>query len=253
LLGFAEIPTIPVTHLDEAQKKAFAIADNQLGTISKWDDPVLAEQLRELSLINLDFDLEVTGFEVAEIDLRIESLNLDVDESDPADTLPAVATGEPVSRLGDVWTLGRHRLLCGDALDPAAYTTLMRGKKADMVFTDPPYNVKIDGHATGLGVNRHREFAMAASRLKIRCWTEAIFQNPFPGWKVFSTIGTRSLLRTGHTGLPRIELLCRRFSRTAPVANGGFFFGSRRRKMHVKRDLGRVTMFPRFSPERFLP
>jgi DNA modification methylase len=164
-LGFSEVPTIRVTHLSDAQKKAFAIAENRLVEIGKWDDKVLAAQLAELSLINLDFDLEVTGFEVAEIDLRIESLNLDIDESDPADTLPAAATGEPVSRLGDVWVLGRHRLLCGDALDPAAYIALMRGKKADMVFTDPPYNVKIDGHATGLGANRHREFAMAAGEM----------------------------------------------------------------------------------------
>jgi DNA modification methylase len=172
LLSFAEIPTIQVTHLDEAQKKAFAIADNQLGTISKWDDPVLAEQLKELSIINLDFDLEVTGFEVAEIDLRIESLNLDVDQSDPADILPGAPTGESVSRLGDIWTVGRHRLLCGDALDPAAYIALMRGKKAEMVFSDPPFNVRIDGHATGLGAHRHREFAMASGEM-----TYAEFQN----------------------------------------------------------------------------
>jgi DNA modification methylase len=79
--------------------------------------------------------------------------------------LPAAATGEPVSQPGDVWTLGRHRLLCGDALDPVAYTTLMRGKKADMIFTDSPYNVKIHGHATGLGANRHREFAMASGEM----------------------------------------------------------------------------------------
>src|SRR5216683_3332548 len=171
LLDFTEIPTIQIAHLNEAQKKAFTIADNQLATISKWDDPILAEQLKELSIINLDFDIEVTGFEPAEIDLRIESLNLDVDESDPADALPTV-TGEPVSHFGDVWTLGRHRLLCGDALDPVAYTRLMRGKKADMIFTDSPYNVKIDGHATGLGANRHREFAMASGEM-----TYAEFQN----------------------------------------------------------------------------
>jgi DNA modification methylase len=164
-LGCHEVPTIQVTHLSEAQKTAFAIADNQLAAIAKWDDPVLAEQLKALSIINLDFEIEVTGFEPAEIDLRIESLNLDVDDSDPADTLPAVPTGEPVSRPGDVWTLGRHRLLCGDALDPAAYTVLMGGKKADMIFTDSPYNVKIDGHATGLGANRHREFAMASGEM----------------------------------------------------------------------------------------
>jgi DNA modification methylase len=164
-LEYNEVPTIQVTHLSEAQKTAFAIADNQLATIAKWNDPVLAEQLKELSIINLDFDIEVTGFEPAEIDLRIESLSLDVDESDPADILPAAATGEPVSHLGDIWILGRQRLLCGDALDPVAYTTLMRGKKADMIFTDSPYNVKIDGHATGLGANRHREFAMASGEM----------------------------------------------------------------------------------------
>jgi DNA modification methylase len=164
-LDCIEVPTIQVTHLSEAQKTAFAIADNQLAAIAKWDDPVLAEQLKALSIINLDFDIEVTGFEPAEIDLRIESINLEVDDSDPADTLPAAPTGEPVSHLGDIWILGRHRLLCGDALDPAAYTALMRGKKADMIFTDSPYNVKIDGHATGLGANRHREFAMASGEM----------------------------------------------------------------------------------------
>jgi DNA modification methylase len=167
-----EVPTIQVTHLSEAQKNAFGIADNQLAAIAKWNDPVLAEQLKALSIINIDFDIEVTGFEPAEIDLRIESLNLDVDGSDPADILPAAATGAPVSHLGDIWTLGRHRLLCGDALDPAAYTALMRGKKADMAFTDPPFNVRIDGHATGLGANRHREFAMASGEM-----TYAQFQN----------------------------------------------------------------------------
>src|ERR1700716_120984 len=171
-IGCSEVPTIQVTHLSEAQKTAFAIADNQLAVIAKWNDPVLAEQLKALSIINLDFDIEVTGFEAAEIDLRIEALNLDVDDSDPADVLPAAATGEPASQPGDVWTLGRHRLLCGDALDPVAYTTLMRGKKADMIFTDSPYNVKIDGHATGLGENRHREFAMASGEM-----TYAEFQN----------------------------------------------------------------------------
>jgi DNA modification methylase len=164
-LGFAEVPTIQVTHLSESQKKAFAIADNRLAEIARWDDPILAEQLKGLSIINLDFDIEITGFDMGEIDLRIESINLDQDQSDPADIFPAAATSEPISRLGDIWTLGRHRLLCGDALDPFAYTTLMCGKKADMTFSDPPFNVRIDGHATGLGTHRHREFAMAAGEM----------------------------------------------------------------------------------------
>ena len=170
-LGYHDVPTIQVAHLSEAQKTAFAIADNQLAAIAKWDDPVLAEQLKALSIINLDFDIEVTGFEPAEIDLRIDSINLEVDDTDPADTLPAAATGEPVSRLGDVWMLGRHRLLCGDALDPVAYTALMRGKKAEQVFADTPYNVRIDGNATGFGAIHHREFAMACGEM-----TSAEFQ-----------------------------------------------------------------------------
>jgi DNA modification methylase len=162
-LGFTEVPTIQVTHLSEAQKKAFAIAENRLAEIGKWDDKVLAEQLAELSLINLDFDIEVTGFEVAEIDLRIESLNLDFDG--PPDVVPELATGQPVSQVGDLWILGRHRVVCGSALDPAAYAVLMNTKRANVAFTDPPYNVPLDGHATGLGANRHREFAMAAGEM----------------------------------------------------------------------------------------
>lgn len=164
-LGCTAVPTIQVSHLSEAQKTAFAIADNQLAAIAKWDDPILAKQLKELSIINLDFDIEVVGFEMGEIDLRIESINLDVDDVDPADNLPDDADGEPVTRVGDIWALGRHRIICGSALDPIAYRSLMQGKKADLVFTDPPYNVKIDGHATGLGANRHREFAMASGEM----------------------------------------------------------------------------------------
>src|SRR5260370_21745190 len=120
-LGSTEVPTVQVTHLSEAQKKAFTIADSRLSEIAKWDDRVLAEQLKELSIINLDFDIQVTGFDMGEIALRIESLNLDLDEADPADVLPATTTGEPVARMGAVWTIGRHRLLCGYALGSVVY------------------------------------------------------------------------------------------------------------------------------------
>jgi DNA modification methylase len=171
-LGYAEVPTIQVSHLSEAQKKAFTIADNQLATISRWDDPILAKQLKELSIINLDFDIEVIGFDMGEIDLRIESIDLSVDGADPADGLPELPAGDALTQIGDIWTLGRHRILCGSALEPAAYANLMQGKKGDLVFTDPPYNVRIDGHVTGLGANRHREFAMASGEM-----TSAEFQD----------------------------------------------------------------------------
>src|ERR1700724_1236090 len=165
-LGITEVPTLSLDHLTPAQARAFMIADNRLTEIAIWDDSLLAEQLRDLSLSGLDFSLEVTGFEMGEIDLRIASLDdLRVEDEDPADVLPEVAVGPPVSKLGDLWLLGRNRLLCGSALDTAAFTALMRQECATMVFTDPPYNVPIDGHASGLGAIHHRPFPMASGEM----------------------------------------------------------------------------------------
>src|ERR1700730_15721597 len=142
------------------------IADNRLAEIAIWDDRLLAEQLQDLSLSGLDFSLEVTGFEMGEIDLRIAALEgPPLQDEDPADVLPEVAAGPPVSKLGDLWLLGRNRLLCGSALDTAAFTALMRQECATMVFTDPPYNVPIDGHASGLGAIHHRPFPMASGEM----------------------------------------------------------------------------------------
>ena len=163
-LGWSEVPTIQLEHLTEAQVKAFMIADNRLTEIGVWDDRLLAEQLRELSELDLGFSLEVSGFSMGEIDLRIEGLTATNEhKDDPADALPSPGPG--VSRLGDLWVLGRHRVLCGSALDAVAYLTLMRGDGAVMIFTDPPYNVPIDGHASGLGAIRHRDFVMAAGEM----------------------------------------------------------------------------------------
>ena len=167
-LGWSQVPTIMLEHLSQGQVKAFRIADNQLTLNSDWDDRLLAEQLKELSLVDLDFSLEVTGFEMGEIDFRIESLDLGEPGSnkpDPADEVPDISEGNPVSRPGDLWLLGRHRVLCGNALEDGDLTRLMGGRRAAAVFVDPPYNVPIDGHCTGLGSVRHREFAMAAGEM----------------------------------------------------------------------------------------
>ena len=166
LLGITEVPTLCLDHLTPAQARAFMIADNRLTEIATWDDRLLAQQLKDLSLIGLDFNIEDTGFEMGEIDLRIASLE-DPPEAtdDPADVLPDVPAGLPLSKLGDVWVLGRHRVLCGNALDPASFMTLMGDERAAMVFTDPPYNVPIDGHASGLGAIHHRDFPMASGEM----------------------------------------------------------------------------------------
>jgi DNA modification methylase len=173
LLGWREVPTISLDHLSEAQARAFMIADNKLSDNSTWDDQLLAEHLSELSLLDLDFDLEVTGFEMGDIDFRIESLSQEQGcEDDPADVLPAEIAGPAVSRPGDLWLLGPHRVYCGSALDAASYVVLMRREKAAMVFTDPPYNVRIGGNVSGFGKIRHREFAMASGEMSAEEFTD---------------------------------------------------------------------------------
>jgi DNA modification methylase len=166
LLGMTEVPTLCLDHLTPAQARAFMIADNRLTENSVWDDRLLAQQLKDLSLLGLDFDIEVTGFEMGEIDLRIASLDELCDPSDdPADALPEAPSTAPVTKVGDTWRLGHHRVLCGNALDTAAFGALMGDDRAAMVFTDPPYNVEIDGHAGGLGAIHHRPFPMASGEL----------------------------------------------------------------------------------------
>jgi DNA modification methylase len=169
-LGWREVPTIRLEHLSETQRRAFMIADNRLTEIASWDDRLLAEQLQALSSVELDFDIETIGFDMGEIDLRIESLNAkDTSAAEPP--IPDVS-GPAVSRVGDLWLLGRHRLLCGDARDEAAHAELMGTERAAAVFTDPPYNVAIDGHVSGLGKVRHREFVMAAGEMTPEAFTE---------------------------------------------------------------------------------
>ena len=162
-LGWTEVPTICLDHLTAAQARAFMIADNRLTETSAWDDKLLAQSLKELSILDLDFSLDVIGFDMGEIDFRIESLDAEA-EDDPADTLPA-PTQVAVSAPGDLWLLGEHRVLCGDSLAAASYDRLMGGRLASVVFEDAPFNVKIDGHVGGKGAIKHREFAVATGEM----------------------------------------------------------------------------------------
>ena len=156
---------------------AFRIADNRLTEISEWDDRLLAEQLKALSLLDLDFSLEATGFDMGEIDFRIEGLEGGEGEGpDPADDVPELPLGNSVTCLGDVWALGPHRLLCGNALSGSDLDTLMAGQAAAVVFTDPPYNVPIDGHVMGLGRVQHRDFAMACGEMSSTEFTAFLSQ-----------------------------------------------------------------------------
>ncbi len=126
-------------HLSSEQARAFSIADNWLSETSSWDDQLLGEILRDLAAVELNFDLDAIGFTLGEIDLRIEGLSASAN-SDPdlADVLPAAVDQPPISRLGDLWQTGRHRLLRGNALCQTSYHRLMHGAVADLAFTDPP-------------------------------------------------------------------------------------------------------------------
>jgi DNA modification methylase len=164
LLGMERVPTLRIDHLSEEQKRAYILADNRLAELAGWDMEVLATELQFLTSIDLDFDIEIIGFETAEVDLAIDGLS--ADDDDLADEIPeADPTAPSISQAGDLWRLGSHRLLCGDARDPAAYDAVLGSNKARMAFTDPPYNVRIDGHVCGLGAIKHREFAMASGEM----------------------------------------------------------------------------------------
>ena len=164
LLGMKRVPTLALSHLSEAERRAYILADNKLALNAGWDKEVLAIELQ--ALIDLEFDVEITGFSLAEVDLVLdEAGDADPGGTDtPEDAIPEPSS-VPISRMGDVWQLGRHRLICGDSRGCDDMTTLMNGEQADLVFTDPPYNVAIDGNVCGLGSVKHREFAFASGEM----------------------------------------------------------------------------------------
>jgi DNA modification methylase len=178
LLGIETAPTIRLSDMTEPQRRAYVLADNKLAQNAGWDQELLALELHYLTELELDFDVTITGFEAAEIDVLIEGLQ--APEPDAADRIPAIDGIPPASRPGDLWQLGRHRLLCGDATQPGPFTRLMAGKITQMVFIDPPCNVPIDGHLCGLGQVRHAEFAMAAgemSEAEFMAFLETVFRH----------------------------------------------------------------------------
>ena len=148
LLGLTEVPTILLEHLTEAQARAFVIADNKLTENASWNNRLLGEQLKSLTEVELEFSLDATGFEVGEIGILIEGLTPSSESGDPADAFPEPRAGIQITRSGDLWLLGPHRVLCGDPLNHASYSALMQDKRAAMVFTDPPHNL-LNGQYAG--------------------------------------------------------------------------------------------------------
>jgi DNA modification methylase len=164
LLGIDAVPTCRLSHLSEADKRAYILADNRLAEKAGWDKELLAIELQ--GLIELDVDIELTGFDMAEVDIILDDAReANAGPSGPEDQIPEPSPRPAVTQPGDLWVLRNHHLLCADARDQAAFDRLLGGAKAEFVFTDPPYNVAIDGHVCGLGRIHHREFAMGCGEM----------------------------------------------------------------------------------------
>jgi DNA modification methylase len=157
-MGLAEVPTIILFNLSEMQIRALRIADNKIALNAGWDSDLLKIELQAIVVGDLGFEVEAMGFAVGEIDVILSK-----GAGDPADEIIPAVQDTAISRIGDIWILGDHRVGCGDSRDLAFLQSVVDGAKVDAAFLDPPYNVKIQGHANV--TSRHREFAMASGEM----------------------------------------------------------------------------------------
>ncbi len=170
------MPTLKLSHLSAEERRAYVLADNKLALNAGWDQEILAIELQ--ALIDIEFDLSLTGFSLAEIDFSLDSAReSSASTPDGADDIPE-RQDVAVSRPGDLWLLGRHRLLCGDARLEADVARLVGHRQVDLIFTDPPYNVAIDGNVGGLGSIKHREFAFASGEMSASEFTAFLTETP---------------------------------------------------------------------------
>lgn len=170
LAHLPQVPVIRLEHLSTAQKKAYRIADNKLAELGTWSVENLQLEFQELEKLDLDFSLGITGFDMGDIDLILEGKEAKADPK--ANNIPFIPDNEVVTREGDIWILGEHRIICGNSLQKETLSQLMEDKKADMVFTDPPYNVKINGHVCGAGNVQHKEFKFASGEMTVEEFTQ---------------------------------------------------------------------------------
>ena len=214
-LGMDKVPCLRLEHLSEPQKTALALADNKLGDMSHFDPELLAKQLAELCAV--DFAMELTGFDTAEVDILLETPVITA--ADPADSFAHSEPDTPaITQTGNLWLLDEHRLLCGNALEATSYERLLGTDLAELVFTDAPYNVPIQGHVSGLGRATHGEFAMASGEMSRGEFTR--FLSTYMSHLVrFSTDGSihfhcmdwrhlREILEAGDAAYAELKALC---------------------------------------------
>jgi DNA modification methylase len=160
-LGLSEVPAVSLTDLSDADLRVLRLALNRMTDDAAWNPEALRLEFSDLLELEPKIDLEVSGFEIAEIDVLLDGSGVDQE-----DDLPTIENATaPVTHTGDLWLLGDHRLFCGDSLDSESYARMLGTDKADMMFADPPFNVPIEGHVSGLGAVKHTNFAMASGEL----------------------------------------------------------------------------------------
>jgi DNA modification methylase len=164
LLGMTEVPTIRLDSLSTDQIRAYVITDNRLAEKAGWDKSILAIEFQHLLNVESEFEITVTGFEIPEIDLI---LSAEETEPEAEDLFEVDEASERITQPEDLWELGKHRILCGTALEQECYARLLGKKRrvADVVFVDPPFNVRVDGNVSGNGTIHHREFQMASGEM----------------------------------------------------------------------------------------
>lgn len=173
-LGMETVPVIRLIHLSDSEKRIYRITDNKLTETGAWDVNLLQIEFSELEKLDLDVSLEITGFDMAEIDLILEPILTEENDKpdEEANAVPFIPEEEIVSKTSDIWLLGKHRIICGNSLEELTYEALFKGQKAVMGFFDAPYNVQINGHVCGKGSVKHSEFAMASGEMSSKEFQE---------------------------------------------------------------------------------
>lgn len=173
ILQLNTVPVIRLSHLSEAQKRAYRLADNKIAENGGWNTELLRLEISELEQICNDFDITITGFEDVEIDV-LTNPNETKTADEQLNKIPYIPENEIVSKIGDIWIMGNHRIICGNSLESDTFQNLMGDKVADMILTDPPFNVKICGHVCK---TQHKEFAMASGEMNSEEFTKFLTSN----------------------------------------------------------------------------
>lgn len=190
VMNLETVPTVKLSHLTDAQKRAYRLADNKIAENGGWNKELLSLEIKDLEKIclNDNFVIQDIGFNDAELDSIVNFT--DAKPINPkTNTVPFIPENEIISKPGDIWQLSKHRIICGDSLNPETFAKLFENDKADMILQDPPYNVKIDGHVCGSGTIKHKEFAMASGEMTADEFTQFLMNN-FALCKQYSNNGS---------------------------------------------------------------